>query len=444
MGKYAVLLVLAVGAVWTVVQQRTSQQTAEKQVERQEEVLARQAARSGLNAILAEAREHAQEKCPDEIASSVGSISGEYKTEGYNHGRYEARLDEEPSIDFAYRALSEGEFPPDGGKTVSIDRLIRPGENREGVVFGRAGNGKMKRTTRDGSEEFGSAPQIRGMGPHQVDLDGDGKNEIPYIRKANQKIEMLDADSENQGDTQELVSSSAGDGAPADDKTRLGTGTWDGSQPSVFYADEDHEDIYRVRGNSGGGNSGNGNNGNGNNGNGNNGGGNDNIEKVVSPGNGAQAVLGIDDIDGDGSKELVFADASQHIRYVESPGGTIKKLQNGGVGSSEGIGSGGLVDLNGDGTVSAIFINGSNNLRVVNADGTNRTIYLDDGSDDGAAKVPPTAIDLDDDPELEIAYVREEDDDPDIEYVDADGSNIRPLCGISVAEGAGLQSAKSM
>ena len=151
-------------------------------------------------------------------------------------------------------------------------------------------------------------------------------------------------------------------------------------------------------------------------------------------------MLGLDDIDGDSGKELVFADASQHIRYIDEPGGPVEKLENGGAGSSEGIGTGSLADLDGDGTVSAVFINGSNNLRVVNADGTDRTIYLDDGSDDGAAKTPPTAINLDGDDDLEIAYLREEDDDPDVEYVDPDGSNITPLCGISVEKSVGLVS----
>ena len=99
-----------------------------------------------------------------------------------------------------------------------------------------------------------------------------------------------------------------------------------------------------------------------------------------------------------------------------------------------------MVDFNGDGTTSAVFINGSNNLRIVNADGTDRTIYLDDGSDDGAAKVPPTAINLDGDDDLEIAYLREEDDGPDVEYVDPDGSDITPLCGISVEKSVGLVS----
>lgn len=420
MGKYVLLIVVAAAGVWAMAQHRTNLQTAEAEAERGEEVLARQAARTGFNAILAKTRTLAQEKCPDQIVSSVGRISGTYETDGYDHGTYEAWLEEVSGVDFGYRVHAKGQFPDQSGATVTFDRLIRGTENRKGLVYGKEGNGKLKRTTTEGSEEFGSAPQIRGMGPLATDLDGDGKEEVPYIRKSNQKIEMIDKDAKNQGDTQELVPSNAKNGAPADNKTRLSTGTWGSGQSSVFYADEDHEAIYRTWWDGGKGKN--------------------NIEEVRRPGNGAQAVLGIDDIDGDGAEELVFADASQHIRYIEQPGGTIEKLENGGVGSSEGIGSGGLVDLDGDGTVSAIFVNGSNNLRVVNADGTDRTIYLDDGSDDGAAKVPPTAINLDNDDDLEIAYIREEDDNPDVEYVDADGSNIRPLCGISVEKGAGLVS----
>jgi hypothetical protein len=161
---------------------------------------------------------------------------------------------------------------------------------------------------------------------------------------------------------------------------------------------------------------------------------------VRTPSDGAQAILGIDDIDGDGNDEFVFADASQHVRYIDEPGGPVEKLANGGSGLDEGIGVGSMADLDGDGTASAIFVNGSNNLRVVNADGTDRTLYLDEGSDDGAAKTPPTPIDLDGDGEREIAYMREEDEGPDVEYVEADGSDTRTLCGISVDESTGLVS----
>lgn len=421
MGKYVLLLVLAAAGVWAFAQQRTALQTAETEAERGEEVLARQAARTGFNSLLAETRTVADDKCPDEIVESVGSISGTHETDGYNHGTYEAWLEKESSVDFGYRAHAKGQFPDENGATVTLDRLIQRTDNREGLIYGEEGDGKLQKTTTEGSEGFGTAPQAKGMGSLSTDLDGDGKDEIPYVRKSNQKLEMIDADAKNQGDTQTLVGASAGDFAPADDKTRLATGTWDLSQESVFYANSDHETIYRVTWT---------------------GAFAPPPEEVVSPSDGAQAVLGIDDIDGDSAEELVFADASQHIRYVDEPGGPVKKLENGGVGSSEGIGTGGLVDLDGDGTASAIFVNGSNNLRVVDADGTDRTIYLDDGSDDGAAKVPPTAKDFDGDDELEIAYLREEDEGPDVEYVDPDGSDIRPLCGISVRKDAGLVSAE--
>jgi hypothetical protein len=428
MGKYVLLLVLGGAGIYALAQQQTNLQTAEQRSERAKEVLARQAARTGFNAIRAETRTVGQEKCADEVVATVGSMSGTYKTDGLNHGTYQAQVTEVSGVDFGYQIQATGQYD---GATVTVDQLIRTSGSRAGIVYGTAGNGKLKQTTKEGSEEYGTAPQIRGMGPLATDLDGAGKRELPYVRKSNQKIEMIDVDAQNQGDTQELVPSNAKEGAPADNKTRLSTGMWKSGQPSVFYADDDHAAIYRTW-YSGGGKSGG--KGKGKSGS------SSNIEKVRSPGNGAQAVLGIDDIDGDHEAELVFADASQHIRYIEGPGEAIRELADGGSGSSSGIGAGGLVDLDGDGTASAIFIDGTNNLRIVNADGTDRTVALDQGSDDGAAKTPPTAIDLDSDDELEIAYVRNESDGPDVEYVDADGSDIRPLCGISVEKGAGLQS----
>ena len=417
MGKYVLLIVLGGAGIYALSQQQSTVRTAEHRSERSEEVLARQAARTGFNAVRAKTRTKAQETCADELVTAVGSISGTYETDGSNRGTYQARLEEVSSLDFAYRIYAEGQYEEE---TVTLDQIVRRDGSRAGILYGTTGNGKLKQTTASGSEGFGSAPQVRGIGPLATDLDGDGEREVPYVRKSNQKIEMIDSDAENRGDAQVLVPSSTSDAAPADSKTRLATGTWQNNQKSVFYANEDHETIYKTWWD---------------------GGGSPNIEEVRRPPNGAQAILGVDDIDGDAAKELVFADASQHVRYIEQPGGTVQKLENGGVGSSEGIGAGGLVDLNGDGTASAVFVNGSNNLRVVDADGTDRTITLDDGSDDGAAKASPTALDLDSDGELEIAYLRAESDSgPDIEFVNSDGSNIRPLCGVSVEKAAGLQS----
>ena len=441
MGKYVLLLVMAATGVWALAQQQTTLQTAETEVEREEEVLARQAARTGLNSLLAETRTAADDKCPDQIVESVDSRSGTYETDGYNHGTYEAWLEKESSVDFGYRAHAKGRFPDQSGATVTLDRLIQRTENRKGLVYGVEGNGKLKRTTMEGSEEFGSAPQVRGMGPLATDLDGDGKDEVPYVRKSNQTMEMIDKDAENRGDAQELVPSSATDAAPADAKTRLGVGSWGGGDPSVFYANDNNDAIYKVSWKQ-------------------NGGGNENqndpekIADLDNSRNGAQAVVGLANINGDGDKELIYADGSQELRYMDEPndgdndkgdheqGSAFPKIPNASAGSSEGIGTGSLVDLDGDGVFSVVFVNTSNNITVANDDGTDRTIHLDDGSDDGAAKTPPTAIDLDGDGDLEIAYLRNEDeeDGPDVEYVNQDGSGIRPLCGISVDKEVGLVS----
>ena len=414
MGKYVLLLVMAAAGVWTLAQQQTTLQTAETEVEREEEVLARQAARTGLNSLLAETRTVADDKCPDQIVESVDTTSG----------TYEAWLEKAPGVDLGYRAHAKGQFPGENGVTVTIDRLIQRTESREGLIYGEGEeSGKLKQTTATGSEAFGSAPQgsapkVRGMGALATNLDGDEKDEIPYVRKSNRSIKMID----KEGNTQVLVPSGVNEGEPAEEKTRLSTGEWDiDGRKSVFYANKDHDSIYRVSWDSGS---------------------PTDPELVRSPNNGAQAILGIDDIDGDGNDELVFADGSQHVRYIDGPEGPVRKLPNGGGGSDEGIGVGRMADLDGDGTASAVFINGSNNLRVVNADDTDRTIYLGGESDDGAAKTPPTAIDLDGDDDREIAYLREEDGDPDVEYVDPDGSSTRPLCGISVNEKTGLVSTR--
>ena len=452
MGKYVLLLVMAAAGVWALAQQQTTLQTAETEVEREEEVLARQAARTGLNSLLAETRTVADDNCPDQIVDSVDSRSGTYETDGYNHGTYKAWLEVAPGVDLGYRAYAKGQFPDQSGATVTLDRLIQRTENREGLVYGYGkegnGNGKLKRTTTEGSEEFGSAPQgsapqVRGMGPLATNLDDDGKDEVPYVRQGSAKIEMIDSESEQ---VQTLVNNSDAK-KPATSKIRLGVGSWGGGDPSVFYANENGDAIYKVSWDP-------------------NEGGNKNQndpEKVADlydsgNRNEVDAVVGIANINGDGDKELIYADGSQELRYMDNPndGDDDKGDRAPGiefpeipdpsadedldpsVGSNKGIGTGSLVDLDKDGVSSVVFIDTGNEIAIANDDGTVRRIS-DDG---GAAKTPPTAIDLDGDDDLEIAYLRKKGDGPDVEYVNQDGSNIRPLCGISVKESTGLVSTR--
>ena len=215
-----------------------------------------------------------------------------------------------------------------------------------------------------------SNPQALGA---SADVDSDGRAELPAVDGSGDLVV-----SDSDGARQTVVDRSDVPNAeqPDTDKTLMATGNWDGSPQSVFYANENHNDIYRVTP-----------------------GGSPTLVASLD-GNGVNSVLGPGDIDGDGTDELVYAGGSQEIRYVE-PGGTTETTGFTS-GSSTGIGNGPLVDFDGDGTDSALVVDGSNDVRLVEADGAVRKPAQ---SSVDAAKSPVTAADVDGDSAMEIVYV---------------------------------------
>jgi hypothetical protein len=139
------------------------------------------------------------------------------------------------------------------------------------------------------------------------------------------------------------------------------------------------------------------------------------VTEVAVPGDGAQAVVGAGDVDDDGTDELVFSDSSQQLRYIE-PDGSIKKIDNGQLGSNDGIGAGGgLGDFPGsDVADSVVAVDGSNTLKVVNDS------EAFDGLANDAAKSPPAAADVDADSADEVVYLST---DGILKYVDDVGSS---------------------
>jgi len=248
----------------------------------------------------------------------------------------------------------------------------------------------------DNGTRTGFSPSgIQALGPPGEDLNNDGSPDMPYLKSGDLRILG------SGGNTETLVSKQDVNAArPRTSKTLLATGTWNGSAPSVFYANKNEDKLYRVNASG-------------------------SPVEVASPGDGTNAVMGTGDIDGDQADELLFADDSQSIQYVDDDG-TIKNLDGADAGSSTGIGAGQLPTYNDKDW--ALTVNGSNSIELTTANTSSTGTKTEgvkpgelSGNDKGAAKVPLTAADVDNDGKTEIVYV--EAGDNEIRYINNPLSN---------------------
>ncbi|PSP84066.1 hypothetical protein BRC96_06060 [Halobacteriales archaeon QS_6_64_34] len=257
----------------------------------------------------------------------------------------------------------------------------------DGALYTGSGSGILQITgNNSATSTINTSSEPKGLGPAS-DVDSDGTIEVPYVDGSGD-LRLVTSD----GDETLLVDGSSSN--IDNDKTRLAVGTWNGSDPSVFYAN-DTSAISRVEP------------------------GEDPV-LVAEPDNGANAVIGSADIDGDGTDELVFADGSQTLRYLEDDGSTETIPNSGGVslGSSDGIGSGGIADYDGDGEVAVAAVDGGNNIVIADASGDESigSSDVDGGTAPDATQSPPTAADIDDDGVPELMYVSNT--DGNITYLD--------------------------
>ena len=231
----------------------------------------------------------------------------------------------------------------------------------------------------------------RALGPGDSDLTGDGPADTPFVEGG----DTVALTNETNGTTT-LADDDDVSGAVEGSKTRLAVGSWDGSPESVFFVDENHDTLYRVAPSG-------------------------SPVAVATPGDGVQAVSGTGDVDGDGDDELVFANASQHLEYLEADGTTVT-LEDGQAGSNIGIGAGAVADPDGDGVASVVAVDGNNDVKLVGAstaDGGEGTTVIAAAD---AEKSPPTVADVDGDGDDEIVYVGLA--NGDLKYIDdVGGSN---------------------
>jgi hypothetical protein len=226
---------------------------------------------------------------------------------------------------------------------------------------------------------------VAAVGPVTAAFNDSGRQELPYLTGPD-KITI--------GDETRIE---LGDSTAKTQKTRLGVGSWDGSETSVFYVGSDGSTIYRVT--PGG-----------------------SPVELATPDNGVSAVISPADIDGDSGAELPFVDGSQQLRYVKTsddPEQTFTKVPNGGVGANNNVGVGDPADLDlgDDETAKVPIVDGSSQIRLVDADGVDITVIS--GSDDEqAAKAPLAARDVDRDGSRELVYLENNNSPVELKYVD--------------------------
>ena len=270
--------------------------------------------------------------------------------------------------------LSNGGFP---------DGALFTG--RDGDVIQITGDGGTVSTLLD-------AGTVEGLGSRGEDVSGDGNAELPFVT-SNGNVNVVDED----GDVITVADSSSIPGNVAQQKTRLAVTSWQGSPPAVFFVNQNHDTVYRATPSG-------------------------SPTVVATPGDGAQSIVGTGDIDGDGTDELVFGDASQTLRYLE-PGGSVRTT---GVstGSNNGIGTGTLADFDGDGQTHVAVVDGGNDILLVD-DGGGETVTSGDVSGTSAPqakKAPTAAADVDGDDRPELVYVGNA--NGDLKYLDDIGGTI--------------------
>lgn len=202
-----------------------------------------------------------------------------------------------------------------------------------------------------------------GLGP--VTSAFDATYSIPFT-DSNAELKLVD----DGGSVQTL---STGTVAPKTGKSILASGSWDGSDSSVFFATG--SEIHRVAPSDA------------------------DSTLIAAPSNGAEAVLGSIDIDGDGTDELLFVDSSTTARYLnpEETNGT----EVGSVGSDTQYGIGAPIAT--DAGPRVPFVTENNDVALHDDDTTTEATTVTSGGT--AQKTAVAGHDVDGDGANEVTFV---------------------------------------
>jgi hypothetical protein len=244
------------------------------------------------------------------------------------------------------------------------------------IVYVNASTGELSSVAPDGSVT-GYGVSAAAVGPKQIDFDGDGLVEVPYVTNSNE-LRLID----EEGEMQTLAS----DAAKSPQQNSYGTvvtiGTWRGNL-SLFYmnksdtGDNDEANIYRVTLDG-------------------------ETKKVIANESGVEtnAIAGIGDVNDDGDTDLAFVGLSQRIRYVDDDSVT-DTLED--VGYDKGIGIGAPRQFD-TGEVERVPFVYSNNVKLLSYAGGSSSVTALTGNDE-AAQTFVTGVDWVGDDTQEVVFV---------------------------------------
>lgn len=275
----------------------------------------------------------------------------------------------------------------DEEQILHTENIVPDSKTCSGLLY--IGNGNIFNIQTKSVTSYDSNPQV--IGPPRVNYISDSTNNLPIVDQSG-NLKVI-----NRKGSSKLLVNSSELGNPRTQKSRMSVSTWkNGEDKAIYYVSEDKK-IYKV-------------------------GSNGNSQIVKNPNNGANAVVGDSDVDDDSQNELVFADGSQQLRYIEK-NGDVKQLDDGQLGSNNGIGAtNSFPDFTSDGSERVIAVDGGNDIILVNDFESEIKIQNAD-----AKKAPITSTDIDLDGRDEILYTDKS--TGKINYVDdvSDSRNIKQL-----------------
>jgi hypothetical protein len=236
-----------------------------------------------------------------------------------------------------------------------------------------------------GSEVTYSTPdEVEGLGPLEADLDGDdAAKEVPCVENSNKNIVVVDS-SDNRQTLMDNVGAR---------EQRMAVGDIDAdSRVEVLFVGNDNDRLRQVDHADGGTSS-----------------------EITVNGSSVPAsqIVGYEDFNGDGDRDLVYVDDSSVLSYIDNGGN-----QSTGYGPNDNAALGQPADLDGDGDLELPAVNDNGNIEIVNASGgIEQTITT------SAASAPlATVQDLTGDGIPDIAYLDSNNDKIEVISAAGDGS----------------------